>query len=96
MGGKTGLNVGKMYVLLHNRPKKYTKLFISAVFYIGLLGRIHSNNEVTQKGWRDAKSSKTVTRFKNFLEVSTKFENTKNSLFSVLLLSFSCWVEKLQ
>ena len=85
-----------MYVLLHNRQKRYTKLFISAVFYIGPLGRIHSKNEAKQKGVRDAELNKTVTRFKTFLEVSTKFENTKNSLFSVLLLSFAYWVKKLQ
>ena len=85
-----------MYILLHNRQKRYAKLFISAVFYIGPLGRIHSKNEVKQEGGRDAELNKTVTRFKTFLEVSTKCENTKNSLFSVLLLSFAYWVEKLQ
>ena len=74
-----------MYVLLRDRQKRYSKLFTSAVFSIAPLATIHSKNEVTQKGARDGGSNKT------FLEVSTKFENTKHSLFSVLLLPFVYW-----
>ena len=74
-------NVG----LLHNRQKMYTKLSTLAVFSIGPL--LHSKHEVTQKGGRDGKSEKGVTRLNTFLEVFTKVKNTKNLLFPVLLLS---------
>ena len=75
-----------MKVLLHNRQKSITKIFILTVFSIGPLLRTHSKNEVTQKGERVKGSNESVTRLRTFLEVSPKFDNTNSWLFSVLLL----------
>ena len=50
-----------MYVLLHNRQKRITKLLTLGLFSIGSLVRTHSKNEVTQKGGRDRGSNKSVT-----------------------------------
>ena len=76
-----------MYVLLHNRQKSITKKYYKnvlqksitkkyytlAAFSISPLVRTHSKNEVTQKEGRDRGSNKSVTRFRNFMEVPTKF-----------------------
>ena len=72
----------EMYVLLHNRQKRYTKLFTLAVFSMAF--SVVPPLEVVQK-IKSRKKGKSVTRLRTFLEVSTKFENTKSLLFSVLL-----------
>ena len=75
-----------MNVLLHNRQKSITKIFILTVFFIGSLLRTHLRNEVTQKGERVKGSKESVTRLRIFLEVSPKFDTTNSWLLSVLRL----------
>ena len=38
-----------MFILLHNRQKRYTKLFTLAVFYIGPVDRVHSKMKSRKK-----------------------------------------------
>ena len=75
-----------MYVLLHNRQKRITKLFTLAVFFVGPLVRTYSKNEVMQVWERDGGSNKSVNRLRTFLKVNTNFGNSSSSQFSVLLL----------
>ena len=48
--------------------------------------KVIQKNKVTQKLGREGESNKRITRLMPFLEVSTKFEKTNNSVYSVLLL----------
>ena len=80
---------GKMCIPLHNRQKIYKTFHFSSIFYCFLCGpliRSHSKNEVTQKGEKGGWVKQNCFQIEAFLEVYTKFENTNNLLFSVLLL----------
>ena len=92
-----------MYVLLHNRLKvklynlyklrnciKVYKTFHFSSIFCWSPRQNSFKNEVTQKGGRDGGSNKSVTRFRTFLEVSRRFENTKNSLFKGDLMQQQC------
>ena len=66
---------------------KVCKTFhFSSIFFCFFYGPLDSKNEVTQKAEKGGESNKSVTRLMTFLEVSRKFENANNFLFSLLLL----------
>ena len=71
---------------LQSSEKVYKTFLFSSIFFCFFYGPLDSKHEVTQKAEKGGGSNKSVTRLMTFLEVSTKFENTNNSLFPVLLL----------
>ena len=66
----------------------YKTFHFRSIFYCLFRGpfiKSHSK-KVTQKVGREGESNKRINRLRTFLDVSTKFEKTNNSVYSVLLL----------
>ena len=75
--------------IAQSSKKIYKAFHFSSIFYCFFVApslEVIQKMTSSKKGRREGGSNKSVTRLRFFLEVSVKFENTNNLLFTVFLL----------